>query len=82
MLAKVELPLRAIKNLFPMYPILVCLVTNRDYDAGGDSTLLELDGIINFLDYYSLEFDLAQSDSTEPNRNNIDTSDTFSKAYL
>ncbi len=67
------------KKSLPNVSNIGLLVTNRDYDAGGDSTLLELDGIINFLDYYSLEFDLAQSDSTEPNTNNMDTSDTFSK---
>lgn len=67
------------KKSLPNYSKIGLLLTNRNYNEGGSNTLLELDGEINFLDYYNLQFDAAATDTTEPSTRNIGTEDTFAK---
>lgn len=67
------------KKSLPNYSNVGVLVTNRSYAEGGDNTLVEVDGEINFLDYYSIQFDAAKTDTTEPSNRGIGTEDRFSK---
>lgn len=67
------------KKSLPNYSKIGVLVTNRSYAEGGDNTLFEVDGEINFMDYYSIQFDAAKTDTTEPSNRGIGTEDTFSK---
>ncbi len=53
------------------------IATNRDYQTGGSGSLVEFDGLINFLDDYMLDVNFARSDTQEGNINYIDTDDTF-----
>ena len=55
------------------------LATNRDYQSGGSGSLVEFDGLINFLDDYVLELNYARSNTHEGNINYIDTKDTFAE---
>ena len=53
------------------------IATNRDYQTGGSGSLVEFDGLFNFLDDYMLDVNFARSDTQEGNINYIDTDDTF-----
>ena len=53
------------------------IATNRDYQSGGSGSLVEFDGLINFLDDYILDLNFARSDTHEGHINYIETDDTF-----
>ena len=53
------------------------IATNRDYQSGGSGSLVEFDGLINFLDDYVLDLNYARSNTQEGNVNYLDTDDTF-----
>jgi hypothetical protein len=54
------------------------LLTNRDYHAGGSGSLVEFDGLINFLQDYTMDLNFARSETQEGYVNFLDTADTFS----
>jgi hypothetical protein len=53
------------------------LATNRDFQTGGSGSVVEVDGLINFLDDYVFDVNFARSNTQEGNVNYIDTDDTF-----
>jgi len=53
------------------------LATNRDFQTGGSGSVVEIDGLINFLDDYVFDVNFARSNTQEGNVNYIDTDDTF-----
>ena len=53
------------------------IATNRDYHSGGYGSLVEFDGLINFLDDYILDLNFARSHTQEGHINYIETDDTF-----
>ncbi len=53
------------------------IATNRDFQSGGFGSLVEFDGLINFLDSYILDINYAKSHTKEGNINFIETEDTF-----
>ncbi len=53
------------------------LATNRNFQTGGSGSVVEIDGLINFLDDYVLDVNFARSNTQEGNVNYIDTDDTF-----
>jgi len=66
-----------IKKNLPNQSNLGLLLTNRDYHSGGNGSLVELDGLINILQDYSLELNFARSQTEEGYLNFLDTTDTF-----
>ena len=53
------------------------LATNRDYQIGGSGSVIEFDGLINFLDDYILNLNYARSDTQEGDIDFIETDETF-----
>jgi len=53
------------------------IATNRDYQIGGSGSVVEFDGLINFLDDYILDLNFAKSDTQEGQIDFIGSEDTF-----
>ncbi|MDC0332445.1 carbohydrate binding family 9 domain-containing protein [Gammaproteobacteria bacterium] len=53
------------------------IATNRDYQIGGSGSVVEFDGLINFLDDYILDLNFAKSDTQEGQIDFIESEDTF-----
>ena len=53
------------------------LATNRDFQTGGSGSVIEIDGLINFLDDYVFDVNFARSNTQEGNVNYFDTDDSF-----
>ena len=53
------------------------MLTNRDYQIGGNGKLVEIDGNLRIKDKYSIAFDFAKSNTQESHQDFINSTDTL-----
>ncbi|MDC1525234.1 carbohydrate binding family 9 domain-containing protein [Gammaproteobacteria bacterium] len=74
---KSKVTIGRIKRNLPNQSNVGILYTNRDYHSGGHGSLLEIDGLINFLEDFRVDLNFARSETQEGRINFLDTNDTF-----
>ena len=74
---KSKITIGRMKRNLPTNSYIGFILTNRDYHLGGSGSLVEIDSLINFLDDYTFDFNVAQSNTQEGYINFLDTSNTF-----